>query len=482
MLHATTLTTPDGPFSILAADDAVLASGWTEDLAALLALVHPTLRGPGRTDPPAPSSAPEGVLEEAAAAVAAYYDGDHDAPGRVPVRQASGPFRAHAWDVLRKVKAGERLTYTQYATRAGRPAAVRAAAGACAMNAAALFVPCHRILRTDGSLGVGGGGSALDRACQEAADEVPLQRQEHDERDDHRDERTGRQHVPVTTARTRELRDTHRERERVRLAHDQGDQQVVPHPQELEDAERRERGREERQHDPEEHLHVAGAVHAGRLDQRGRDVLHEVVQQERGQRQREGRVRQPDRPERAVDPQVDVGRQQRHERDLDGHDLQGEHRDEQEVAALEVDPREAVRGQQRDGDRDEHGRQRHHERVDEVGGQVRRAVEQRGLVVAQREHALAGQGVAEDGPPAAAPHVELRAERRDEETDGRDGPQDRDDDGERARPRVGQGLTRLARPVAHRRRARRPRHLGRGGCCLHGAHRTSSDRRCCRTL
>lgn len=153
MLHATTLTTPDGPFSILAADDAVLASGWTEDLAALLALVHPTLRGPGRTDPPAPSSAPEGVLEEAAAAVAAYYDGDHDAPGRVPVRQASGPFRAHAWDVLRKVKAGERLTYTQYATRAGRPAAVRAAAGACAMNAAALFVPCHRILRTDGSLG-----------------------------------------------------------------------------------------------------------------------------------------------------------------------------------------------------------------------------------------------------------------------------------------------------------------------------------------
>jgi len=152
-LQATTLTTPDGPFSVLATDDAVLASGWTEDLAALLALVHPTLRGPAQADPPAPSPTPSGVLEEAADAVAAYYSGDHDAPGRVPVRQVSGPFRAHAWDVLREVKAGERLTYTEYATRAGRPAAVRAAAGACAMNAAALFVPCHRILRTDGSLG-----------------------------------------------------------------------------------------------------------------------------------------------------------------------------------------------------------------------------------------------------------------------------------------------------------------------------------------
>ncbi|MGI5188990.1 methylated-DNA--[protein]-cysteine S-methyltransferase [Promicromonospora sp. CA-289599] len=165
-MYATTLTTPDGPFSILAgaatdppgpaggpAQEAVLAGGWTDDVDSLLALVHPTLRldtSPGRFTRP---SAPDGVLAEAADAVRAYYDGDHGAPGRVPVRQASGPFRTHAWDVLREVKAGERLTYSEYAARAGRPAAVRAAAGACAMNAAALFVPCHRILRTDGTLG-----------------------------------------------------------------------------------------------------------------------------------------------------------------------------------------------------------------------------------------------------------------------------------------------------------------------------------------
>ena len=45
------------------------------------------------------------------------------------------------------------MTYTGFAELAGRPRAVRAAAAACARNAAALFVPCHRVLRTDGGLG-----------------------------------------------------------------------------------------------------------------------------------------------------------------------------------------------------------------------------------------------------------------------------------------------------------------------------------------
>jgi methylated-DNA-[protein]-cysteine S-methyltransferase len=164
-MQTTTLTTPDGPFSIVVgavpgavasthpAGEAILASGWTADTDALLALIHPTLRPATGHGPAAPESSGAGVLGEARDAVLAYYDGDHGAPGRVPVVQVSGPFRSYAWDVLRDVKAGERLTYSEYAARAGRPAAVRAAAGACAMNAAALFVPCHRILRTDGTLG-----------------------------------------------------------------------------------------------------------------------------------------------------------------------------------------------------------------------------------------------------------------------------------------------------------------------------------------
>ncbi|WP_435738243.1 methylated-DNA--[protein]-cysteine S-methyltransferase [Cellulosimicrobium sp. PMB13] len=146
----TTVPTPDGPFTVVAAPDgAVLASGWTDDVAALVALVHPDLR-PTEVAPVPDDAAP---VAAAVVAVRAYYAGDVRAIDDVPVRQVSGPFRAHAWDVLRTVEPGDPVTYTGYAELSGRPSAVRAAAGACAMNAAALFVPCHRVLRTDGSLG-----------------------------------------------------------------------------------------------------------------------------------------------------------------------------------------------------------------------------------------------------------------------------------------------------------------------------------------
>jgi methylated-DNA-[protein]-cysteine S-methyltransferase len=51
------------------------------------------------------------------------------------------------------VAPGEAITYTELATRTGNSRANRAAAQACARNAAALFVPCHRIIRADGGLG-----------------------------------------------------------------------------------------------------------------------------------------------------------------------------------------------------------------------------------------------------------------------------------------------------------------------------------------
>src|SRR5262249_12441427 len=47
---------------------------------------------------------------------------------------------------------GHPVTYPGYAALAGRPAATRAAALACARNAVALFVPCHRVVKTDGGL------------------------------------------------------------------------------------------------------------------------------------------------------------------------------------------------------------------------------------------------------------------------------------------------------------------------------------------
>lgn len=150
---ATVVPTPDGPFTFLTDDTAVLASGWTDDAEALATLIHASLRPAVTADPAEVSALVRGLAEQAAAAVRAYYDGGLDAPARIPVRQRSGEFRMQAWESLRQVPPGTTLTYTEYAAASGRPAAVRAAAGACALNAAALFVPCHRIVRTDGSLG-----------------------------------------------------------------------------------------------------------------------------------------------------------------------------------------------------------------------------------------------------------------------------------------------------------------------------------------
>lgn len=145
-MDAGTVDTPAGPFTILVGTDgAVRAAGFGTDPQALVALAHPTLRGPVRE---------RAELGAVTGAVAAYLAGDLTAIDAVPVRQhTDGVFMAYAWQVLRDVKPGDPVTYTGFAALAGRPPAVRAAAAACARNAVALFVPCHRVLRTDGSLG-----------------------------------------------------------------------------------------------------------------------------------------------------------------------------------------------------------------------------------------------------------------------------------------------------------------------------------------
>jgi methylated-DNA-[protein]-cysteine S-methyltransferase len=146
-MHTTTIDTPVGPFTIVGRGKAVLASGFNTDEAALTALIpRKTLDG-GADD--------DGTdLQPAIDATRAYFEGDLAAIDTVEVEQrGAGEFLDHAWDVLRAVPAGEIVTYREFAERAGRPAAIRAAASACGRNAAALFVPCHRIVRTDGSLG-----------------------------------------------------------------------------------------------------------------------------------------------------------------------------------------------------------------------------------------------------------------------------------------------------------------------------------------
>jgi methylated-DNA-[protein]-cysteine S-methyltransferase len=79
------------------------------------------------------------------------------------LRLAHG-FRRTVLDELRAVNYGTTVSYTQLATAAGRPRAVRAAGSACATNPIPIVIPCHRVVRSDGSLGGYGGGLPVKRA------------------------------------------------------------------------------------------------------------------------------------------------------------------------------------------------------------------------------------------------------------------------------------------------------------------------------
>jgi AraC family transcriptional regulator of adaptative response/methylated-DNA-[protein]-cysteine methyltransferase len=56
------------------------------------------------------------------------------------------------WTALRAIPAGATASYAEVATQIGRPGSVRAVAGACAANALAVVIPCHRVVRSDGGL------------------------------------------------------------------------------------------------------------------------------------------------------------------------------------------------------------------------------------------------------------------------------------------------------------------------------------------
>jgi AraC family transcriptional regulator of adaptative response/methylated-DNA-[protein]-cysteine methyltransferase len=70
----------------------------------------------------------------------------------LPLDMRGTAFQQKVWQALRQIPAGAKLSYTEIAARIGAPKAVRAVASACAANALAVAVPCHRAIRLDGSL------------------------------------------------------------------------------------------------------------------------------------------------------------------------------------------------------------------------------------------------------------------------------------------------------------------------------------------
>ena len=91
-------------------------------------------------------------------AVEAYFAGDLAAIDTVRVETGGTSFQREVWRALRRIRAGETMSYGALAHQIGRPAAVRAVGLANGANPVGIVVPCHRVIGANGSLtGYGGG-------------------------------------------------------------------------------------------------------------------------------------------------------------------------------------------------------------------------------------------------------------------------------------------------------------------------------------
>lgn len=151
------IDTPVGPLLLAATDRGLVRVAYDCEshdsvLAALAKTISPRiLNAPARLDGPARE------LDE-------YFVGRRvvfDVP--LDLRLSRG-FRRKVLAQLLEIGYGKTATYAWVAAAAGNPKAVRAAGSACATNPIPVVIPCHRVVRSDGTIGRYGGGSEIKKA------------------------------------------------------------------------------------------------------------------------------------------------------------------------------------------------------------------------------------------------------------------------------------------------------------------------------
>jgi len=98
----------------------------------------------------------DAALGDIGASVVALASGaalSHTLLEALPLDLRGTAFQQRVWRELQRIPRGETITYAELAARIGAPKAVRAVGTACGANPVAMVVPCHRVVRADGSLG-----------------------------------------------------------------------------------------------------------------------------------------------------------------------------------------------------------------------------------------------------------------------------------------------------------------------------------------
>ena len=151
------LDTPLGPLLLAATPAGLLRVAYeSEDhdtvLTSLAERVSPrVLRAPGR-------------LDDVAREIEDYFAGRRTTFDLPLDLQLAHGFRREVLTHLRDIAYGATASYSAVAAAAGRPTAVRAVGTACAVNPLPIVIPCHRVVRSDGSIGAYLGGVAAKQA------------------------------------------------------------------------------------------------------------------------------------------------------------------------------------------------------------------------------------------------------------------------------------------------------------------------------
>ncbi|MDE0803987.1 MAG: methylated-DNA--[protein]-cysteine S-methyltransferase [Acidimicrobiales bacterium] len=143
--------TPAGVLMTAERDGSLVACGFADHWDVLVARVEQRFPDDVWTDGETAASR----------AIDDYVHGDLEAIDDLPVDTGGTEFQQRVWAALRTIPLGETWSYRDLAIAVGNEGAMRAVGSANGKNPVSVVVPCHRVVRADGSLGGYGGG--LDR-------------------------------------------------------------------------------------------------------------------------------------------------------------------------------------------------------------------------------------------------------------------------------------------------------------------------------
>jgi len=145
-LSQKTISSPLGKLNIVASDQGVVMLSYNEFAAEQRKkLRNAEFSGKNKKA--------EKIIKDTSAQLKRYFAGSTSALNRVKTDASIGTeFQNKVWKAMRKIKAGDVMTYGALARKAGFSGAARAVGSACRNNPIALVVPCHRVVGSNGSL------------------------------------------------------------------------------------------------------------------------------------------------------------------------------------------------------------------------------------------------------------------------------------------------------------------------------------------